>query len=171
MGPLSYWFFIFLAVPQELVWAARTTSSQRGCSPSFTSLTSHYRTRALQSPNELRSLLLHPHICVCARALVFLHGPNQEFGRPDSSWQGDASAVCVGLLLKPLAESFQSSRTVLRFCCWSGRRKRNHSTEPGFVRKRTVVLRPNWLRRQLEGWYFQYLRVFQRKKKRINMFL
>lgn len=88
----------------------------RAAFPFFHQPNSHYKTRALQSLNELRSLLSHTHppltVCVC----VFT---NQDFGRPNSSWQGEASAVCVGLLLKPLAESFQSPATVLRFCCWS----------------------------------------------------
>lgn len=50
---------------------------------------------------------------------VFLRRPDQAVGRPARSWQGKASAVCVSLLSKPLAECFQSSKAVLQFCCWS----------------------------------------------------
>lgn len=52
-------------------------------------------------------------MCLC------FNSSRQEFGRPDSSWQGETSAVCVGLSWKPLAESFQSLKTVRLFCCWS----------------------------------------------------
>lgn len=48
-------------------------------------------------------------MCVCVRE----NSSNQDFGRPDSSWQSEASAVEP--LLKPLAESFQNSENVLLF--------------------------------------------------------
>lgn len=122
---------MFPAVLQELVWAARTTSSQSGVPllssvwPPITKpeLSNHWMSWGhyyyYYTPTSVNA-------CVC----VFLHGPNQEFGRPDSSWQGEASAVCFGLLLKPLAESFQSSATVLRFCCWSVQAGGNGITPP-----------------------------------------
>lgn len=107
----------------------------------------HYKTRVLQSLNELRSLLLHTHFSLCV-SVCFYTVQNQGFGRPDSSWQGEASAVCVGLLLKPLAESFQSpsdSSAVLLLIS-SGRRKLNRPTKHGFVRKHAA--QPNLLRCQ-----------------------
>lgn len=61
-------------------------------------------------------------VCFC--------NPSQELGRPDSRWQGKASAVCVGPLLKPLAESFQNTRTGLRFCCWSAQTGGNRIAPP-----------------------------------------
>lgn len=76
-------------------------------------------------------------VCVC---VCVLYSPNQELGRPDSSWQGEASAVCVSLLLKPLAEFFQSSATVLRFCCWSAQAGGNEITPPNLVLFESVRL-------------------------------
>lgn len=105
-------------------------------------------------------------MCVC----VYFNSPNQEFGRPHSSWQGEASAVCVGLLLKPLAESFQSSATVLRFCCWSVQAGGNGFTPPNLVLFESVPLswcQTDWC--QLGRWYFQHLRVFQCKRKCVSI--
>lgn len=47
-------------------------------------------------------------MCLC------FNSSSQEFGRPDRSWRAETSAVCVDLLWKPLAESFQSSH---QLCC------------------------------------------------------
>lgn len=76
------------------VWTVRTTGCQNGVPPPFPSL-GRPSTTPEHTPitEKLRSLLLHTH-SVC------FNSPGQEFGRPDSSWQGEESAVCIGPFIK-----------------------------------------------------------------------
>lgn len=71
-------------------------------------------------------------LCVCVCCYI----PNQGFG---SSWQGEVSAVCFGLLWKPAAESFQSSTTVLRLCCWSVQAAGNRITKPNLALLESIL--------------------------------
>lgn len=59
------------------------------------------------------------HLLFSASVLVFVFWPSKSGLWQAVSWQSQASAGCVSLLIKPLAESFQNSTTALWFCCWS----------------------------------------------------
>lgn len=60
-------------------------------------------------------------MCLC------FNSSSQEFGRPDSSWQGETSAVCQPFM-KTSGWIFPELVTSLLFCCWSNQPGGNRIT-------------------------------------------